>query len=84
MTLRFSTDPAGHAATIVDMFAATFATSEGAEEGALIGDLARNFLHQADVQDVHVFLTWDGAALVGGCILSRLDFPQDVRKVYLL
>lgn len=79
-----SDDLRRQADAIVALFVESFTQAEGADEGAFIEDLVRQFINEADVQDVHVFLAWDKTALVGGCILSPLEFSQDSRRVYLL
>lgn len=84
MPVDFSDDHTGHADAVIDLCVSVFTNSDGADEGALIGDLVRRFLTQSETLDMHVFLAWDKAALIGGCILSPLEFLQDPRKVYLL
>jgi len=84
MPVDFSDDYRGHAEAVVDLFVSAFTNSDGADEGALIGDLVRRFLTQSDTQDMHVFLAWDKTTLIGACILSPLEFPKDSRQVYLL
>ncbi|MGB8811753.1 MAG: hypothetical protein WCC57_01060 [Paracoccaceae bacterium] len=54
-----------HAAAIGDLFTATFTASEGADEGALIGELARRLMAETPVQDLRVFTAWDRGELVG-------------------
>ena len=84
MPVDFSDDYRGHAEAVVDLFVSAFTNSDGAEEGALIGNLVHQFLTQPETQDMQVFLAWDKATLIGACILSPLELPQDPRKVYLL
>lgn len=42
------------AAPIAELFKATFSASEGVEEGALIGDLARRLMAETPAQDLRV------------------------------
>jgi predicted N-acetyltransferase YhbS len=69
---------------IAQLFAATFADSEGAQEGRLIGDLARRLLTEVEPADLRVFSALEDGAVVGSVIFSRLHYPQDERTVFLL
>jgi len=69
---------------IIRLFAETFAASEGADEGKLIGDLARNLMGRTPDEDLLVFCAYDGPALVGCIMFSRLTYEQDDRVVFLL
>ena len=82
--MEFSTGCRGQEQEVIDLLAATFAASEGAEEGALIGDLARNLLVTTVDADIHVFTARDEPALIGAIIFSRLTYEQDDRIVFLL
>ena len=82
--MEFSTGCRGQEQEVIDLLAATFAASEGAEEGALIGDLARNLLLTTVDADIHVFTARDEPALIGAIIFSRLTYEQDDRTVFLL
>jgi predicted N-acetyltransferase YhbS len=83
-TVDFSTDYATRASEIAALFAATFTDSEDAEEGALIGALARRLMAETPAQDLRVFTAWDSDALIGGIIFSRLVYEGDSRTVFLL
>jgi hypothetical protein len=72
MNMDISADYKVHAATIGNLFTATFAASEGADEGALIGELARRLMAETPAQDVRVFTAWDRGELVGAILFSRL------------
>lgn len=74
----------GKEEAIFDLFEATFSDSEGAEEGALIGTLARDLLLGTDPDDLFVFSTWRGERVIGCIIFSRLTFSQDPRTVFVL
>ncbi len=69
---------------IIDLLAATFAASEGAEEGALIRDLTRKLLETTADADVHVFTAREKRSLVGAIIFSRLTYEEDDRIVFVL
>lgn len=74
----------GQEQEIIDLLAATFAASEGAEEGALIGDLARNLLATTADADIHVFTAREKRSLIGTIIFSRLTYEEDDRTVFVL
>ena len=82
--MRFSTGPNGREEEIVALFASTFTASEGAEEGALIGDLARNLLDGTAPEDIFVFTAEEDGAIIGSIVFSRLTYAQDDRTVFVL
>lgn len=73
----------GREQEVVDLFTATFTASEGAEEGALIGDLVRAQLARTARPDLRVFLAEEEGALVGGAVFTRLAYDDD-RAVFVL
>ncbi|MCE5975218.1 GNAT family N-acetyltransferase [Sinirhodobacter sp. WL0062] len=75
---------AGRETEIVALFEATFTASEGADEGALIGDFVRDLLASTPEADLRVFCVQEGGALIGAGIFSRLHFPEDPRSVFIL
>lgn len=74
----------GREREIVDLFATTFTASEGAEEGALIGSLARDLLDRTPPGDIRVFTASENGALAGAVIFTRLRYAGDARTVVLL
>jgi putative acetyltransferase len=82
--MKFSTGFKGREQEIIDLFSATFTASEGAEEGALIGDLVRNLLCGTAEEDLFAFTAEEAGAIVGGIIFSRLTYEQDGRTVFVL
>jgi predicted N-acetyltransferase YhbS len=72
------------AGEIAAFFERVFAASESAEEGRLVGGLARDLMILTPAEDVVVLTAREGGALVGCIILSRLDFAQDGRVVFLV
>ena len=74
----------GQEEEIIDLLAATFAVSEGTEEGALIGDLTRNLLGMTSDADIQVYTAREKRSLVGAIIFSRLTYDQDDRTVFVL
>lgn len=69
---------------IIDLFTTTFTASEGSEEGALIGDLARNLLGDTDDEDLFVFSASESGVIVGAIVFSRLTYDQDERTVFVM
>ena len=69
---------------ITALFEATFAASEGAAEGALIADFVHDMLGSTPAADLRVFCAQDGSNLVGVGIFSRLLYPEDPRRVFIL
>lgn len=82
--MEFSSCYKGSEQGIVDLCAATFTASEGAAEGALIGDLVRNQLAGTADPDLHVFIAEEDGALVGAAVFTRLSYDQDDRIVFVL
>ena len=81
--MNFTSDYKPRSAAITALFTESFTASEGAEEGALIGALVRDMLDTPE-DDLAVFLSLDADWLTGGICFSRLSFPRDPRRVFLL
>jgi predicted N-acetyltransferase YhbS len=60
------------------LFVRVFTASEGAAEGARIGELARNLMASTDREDLHGFVAVDEDQIVGAIFFSRLTFEEDV------
>ncbi|MFW8636332.1 GNAT family N-acetyltransferase [Cribrihabitans pelagius] len=82
--MQHSNTHKGREEDIIGLFTAAFTASEGAEEGALIGRLVRDLLTRTALDDLRVFVTEDGGALIGGAIFTRLTYAQDSRSVFIL
>jgi putative acetyltransferase len=74
--MGYSTDYMTHAKAIEELFASTFTASEGAEEGALIGALARHLITETPAGDLRVFTAWQGGALLGGIFFHASDLRR--------
>lgn len=59
---------------IVQLFASVFADSEGEDEGALIGRLAKDLFEKTGERDLFNFVADDDGRIVGSIFFSRLDF----------
>lgn len=82
--MQFSTDYETSAPSISALFEAVFSVSEGAEEGGLIGNLARRMMAETPEADLRVFTAWVDGALVGAILFSRLVYQGDERSVFVL
>lgn len=82
--MKFSTEYRPHVSTIADLFTVTFTASEGCEEGALIGTLARRLMQETPSADLRVFTARRNDALDGAIIFSRLVFEGDNRTAFVL
>ncbi|WP_299852187.1 GNAT family N-acetyltransferase [uncultured Roseovarius sp.] len=82
--MDFSAEYEAHVEAIADLFTATFTNSEGSEEGALIGELARRLMAETPLQDIRVFTVWNDNELGGAIIFSRLTFKGDSSSVFVL
>jgi len=82
--MKFNTGYQGREAAIIDLFTATFAASEGEQEGSLIGRLARDLLGGTAERDRFGCTAEDGGTLVGAIVFSRLHHEQDARTVFVL
>lgn len=82
MMLGYSTDwPADE---VVALHRATFTASEGADEGAVIAELAANLLATRPAGHVVSCSASDEAGLAANVIFSRLFFVNDLRTVFVL
>ena len=69
---------------IAALFEATFSDSENADEGILIGKLAKKLIDTTPSGEIAVFTASDDGAVVGCIIFTRLWFKADQRRVSLL
>jgi predicted N-acetyltransferase YhbS len=82
--MDFRDDATLHADAIAALFAATFTASEGPEEGALVGGLARRLITETPARDLRVVTAWEDGTPVGGLFFTRLTYPNDPRRVFLM
>ena len=82
--MAFSARYKGREQAIADLFAATFTDAEGAEEGALIGDLARRLMTGTPARDLRVFTAGTGERPAGAILFSRLAYGGPPRAVFVL
>lgn len=82
--MKFSGHYHGLEEQIIDLFAATFTASEGADEGTVIRNLVAKLLSGTPQQDICVFTATDHGAVIGGAVFSRLTYADDPRSVFIL
>ena len=82
--LQVLPDPTSRADQIAQLFKDSFTDSEGAEEGAVIHDLARDLLTTTPKDDLRVFVAEADGTLRGCVISTRLRFAKDPRTAFLL
>jgi len=69
---------------LCDLFRSTFAASESAEEGEVIGQLVRDLIDTTAPEDFFVWSAYEDNEIVGAIFLSRITYPQDTRAVFIL
>ncbi len=70
--------------SVTRVFERSFSDSEGAEEGALIANLARALLTTTPPGQLFAFGAHYGSICVGAVIFTEMVFAQDARRVVLL
>ena len=82
--VEISTEGRGRAAGIAALCEAAFTDAEGAEEGALIGDLARRMLADTPAADLRVVTAREGGVPIGAVLFSRLAYEGEARVVFVM
>jgi putative acetyltransferase len=82
--MHITTNHADRSAEIIALFKTTFTQSEGADEGALIGNLVSEMLGAVDPDDLLVVSALDGDEVIGSVIFTRMRYPEDARVVFIL
>ncbi len=82
--MEFSSVIDGKRSEIIDLFATTFAASEGGAEGARIGTLVKDLVDTTAAKDLLIFTAWNGADLIGGICFSYFRLHGDDRIAFLL
>ncbi|MCR9176514.1 MAG: N-acetyltransferase [Alphaproteobacteria bacterium] len=82
--MKITTGFAGRAQAIIDLCAATFTASEGAEEGGRIGGLVRDLLADTPAAEIRVFCAEDQGQVVAAAVFTRLRYSEDPHNVVLL
>lgn len=82
--MKITTGYVGREQALIGLFTTTFTASEGPDEGALIGDLARDLLAETPTKDIRVFCAEDEGNAIGAAIFTRLTYSDDPHIVFLL
>lgn len=82
--MRFSSGTDGRQAGITALIRDSFTATEGPEEGALVADLAAGLLSTTPPDDLIVWTASDGDRLRAAILFSRMTYPDDDRRVFLL
>ena len=61
----------GREQALIELFATTFTTSEGPEEGKLIAELVRDLVMGTPNEDIRVFCAEDAGQLIGAAIFTH-------------
>jgi predicted N-acetyltransferase YhbS len=69
--------------SIEDLFASVFTAFEGEQEGALIGNLAKELMASTNSGDLYGFVAVDERQIVGAIFFSRLTFEKTI-DVFIL
>lgn len=81
--MKFQTIQPNDATNIESLFISVFSRSEGEQEGALIGNLAKQLMATTDPKDLYGFAAVEEKSIVGAIFFSRLTFPQKL-DVFIL
>jgi predicted N-acetyltransferase YhbS len=68
---------------LIQLFENTFSTSEGEDEGILIGDLVSRLASKIDDQEIICLGTYDNKKIIAAIFFTRLSF-DDFSDVYML
>jgi predicted N-acetyltransferase YhbS len=68
---------------IAALFTSTFETSEGHEEGALVGELASRLAFEIDDERVICFASFEKTKMIGAIFFTELIY-QEATRVYML
>ena len=81
--MEFRAYKPSESAAIESLFVSVFSHSEGEQEGALVGRLARELMAGTDSRDLYGFVAVDAEQIVGAILFSRLTFQKDI-DVFIL
>lgn len=82
--MEIVTGSIGKEQAIIDLFAATFTVSEGADEGKEIASLIQDLVSQTPDDDIRVFRAEKEGRVIGAVVFTRLRYPDDPHHVVLL
>jgi predicted N-acetyltransferase YhbS len=76
--MEFKAYEPGDPSAIESLFVSVFSKSEDEQEGALVGNLARELVATTDRRDLYGFVAVEAGQLVGAIFFSRLTFEKDI------
>ncbi|MEO0816161.1 MAG: N-acetyltransferase [Pseudomonadota bacterium] len=76
----FGSDPEA----FIKVFQASFADSEGEDEGRVIETLCRDLLDTTPSDDIFTFTALEDEAIVGGIMFTRITYFEDDKTIFLL
>jgi len=76
----FGSDPEA----FIKVFQASFADSEGEDEGRVIETLCRDLLDTTPSDDIYTFTALEDEAIVGGIMFTRITYSEDDKTIFLL
>lgn len=82
--MQFTTRYKGREQEVQDLFASTFAASEGDAEGAIIGTLVANLMADTAEDDLFLFAGEENGAFTAAVFMSRLTYGADMQTVFML
>ncbi|MCX8952864.1 N-acetyltransferase, partial [Ruegeria sp. NA] len=82
--MDFYTDQTPDPSETARFFAEVFSASEGPDEGAVIEAFVEEMIDTTPPQDLMVCTARSDQVLLGCAIFSRMLFPQDARRVFIL
>lgn len=81
--MKFLSCNTDNAKAISQLFNETFADSEGADEGKVIGQLTTELMSTTDNDDLFIFVAKKEGKLVGSILFSRLTFENEINAFIL-
>ena len=82
--MKFSTYKKNNIEEIIQVFGQTFTDSEGKEEGAVIQQLASDFLIKTSDTDLDVFIATDNEKIVAAVIFTTFSFEENETNACIL
>ncbi len=82
--MEFRADALDQTGSIVSLFQDSFTASEGAEEGQAVGNLAKGLIETTPKADIYGFSAFEGTIRAGCILFTRLTYPDDSARVFLL
>ena len=82
--MEFTSEYRDRIPDIIELFRAVFSAADGKSEADLVAGLVRDMFATTAETDLLAHSAWDGGALTGCILFTRIRFPQDSRTVFIL